>query len=92
MTKHYDTVDLKNPRCADDDIDPEMFFATKGDNRITRAAREICYQCPALEPCRAFALSHSEIQYGVWGGLSMKEILRIRAQIRRERRRAKQAA
>ena len=31
-------------------------------------AKEICRSCPALEPCREYALGQEEL-YGVWGGL-----------------------
>jgi WhiB family transcriptional regulator, redox-sensing transcriptional regulator len=54
--------------------DPTLFF---GPNRFEpkreRLAREaeaksICATCPALDPCRDYALTNAEV-YGVWGGL-----------------------
>lgn len=54
--------------------DPTLFF---GPNRFEpkrerlareSAAKAVCSACPALAPCRAYALSTGEL-YGVWGGL-----------------------
>ncbi len=35
-------------------------------------AKEICWNCPALGPCREYALANAE-PYGVWGGLGETE-------------------
>lgn len=60
-------------RCRGED--PSLFF---GPNRFEpkrdRLAREalakaICRDCPALVPCREYALAQDEV-FGVWGGLS----------------------
>jgi WhiB family transcriptional regulator, redox-sensing transcriptional regulator len=34
-------------------------------------AREVCHNCPVLEPCRDFA--RREHEYGFWGGESEEE-------------------
>nr|WP_204398830.1 WhiB family transcriptional regulator [Arcanobacterium pluranimalium] len=72
-------------------LDPEFFFHPEGERggprrrRIERAKR-ICQNCPVIEQCRDYALSHHE-PYGVWGGLSEEE----RGRILQQRRRTKTA-
>ncbi len=65
------------------DTDPELFFpvGTTGPalDQIA-AAKAVCMQCAAREPCLEFALESNQ-DSGVWGGLSEEE----RRQIRRER-------
>ena len=59
-------------RCRGEDA--SLFF---GPNRFEpkrerlareAAAKQICARCPALGPCREYALREGEL-YGVWGGL-----------------------
>lgn len=50
---------------------PEVELNGAKTARVT-AAKEICQRCPAIESCRAYALSTRE-PYGVWGGLSEEE-------------------
>lgn len=90
MPRQLITANFKKPLCAE--IGPELFFSEKGSSRNTQAARLICQRCPEIEPCRAFVLEHTEIKHGVWAGMNMKEICRLRAAINRERRNAQQAA
>jgi transcriptional regulator with XRE-family HTH domain len=69
---------VRDALCAQ--IDQEMFFPEKGSN--SREAKRICLGCEVREKCLEFALEH-DIDYGVFGGLSVKErkqIQRTRAQ------------
>ena len=57
--------------------DSSLFFHPEGERGPARAAREaaakqLCARCPAIDPCRAHALSARE-PYGVWGGMSESE-------------------
>ena len=47
---------------------PDREQAKARTSRISRA-KAVCAHCPALIPCRDFALDHGEV-FGVWGGLS----------------------
>jgi WhiB family redox-sensing transcriptional regulator len=55
-------------------MDGEWFFppdreqAKARSSRISKA-KAVCAHCPALIPCRDFALNNGE-PFGVWGGLS----------------------
>lgn len=72
---------VEHPACAE--VDPGLFFPKRSDSSTVKKAREICYGCVELEPCRNFALKHPEIQHGVWGGLSNREIRTLRARMNR---------
>jgi WhiB family redox-sensing transcriptional regulator len=56
-------------------VDPELFFPEKGGS-VTEAKR-ICTGCPVRAECLDFALRNNE-RFGVWGGLSERERLRLR--------------
>jgi WhiB family redox-sensing transcriptional regulator len=56
-------------------VDPELFFPQKGGS--VRAAKRVCAVCPVRADCLADALAHGE-RFGVWGGLSDRERLRLR--------------
>ena len=47
---------------------PDREQAKARTSRISRA-KAVCAHCPALIPCRDFALDNGEV-FGVWGGLS----------------------
>lgn len=52
--------------------DPEAWFATRArpaDAEVQAWAVASCAGCPALDPCRAYAVAAGE-RDGVWGGLS----------------------
>jgi WhiB family redox-sensing transcriptional regulator len=61
------------------DADPDMFFPHDGQN--IRDARAICSRCPVQEQCLEYALRNS-IEFGVWGGLSVRERERMSARMR----------
>jgi len=62
-------------------MDGEWFFppdreqAKARSSRISKA-KAVCAHCPALIPCRDFALDNGE-PFGVWGGLSEDDRERV---------------
>lgn len=62
-------------------VDPRIFFPTRGEDNVLRAAKEICTACSVNKECLNFALEWFETS-GVWGGTSERE----RRGIRRDRR------
>ncbi|PQM51801.1 WhiB family transcriptional regulator [Mycolicibacter virginiensis] len=56
--------------------DPDAFFPDKGGT--TRHAKTVCRACPVRAECLQYALDNDE-RYGVWGGLSERELRRVRA-------------
>ena len=54
--------------------DPDAWFA---DNMTTAAAQRLCAPCPVRAECLTWALDTDE-RYGVWGGTTAAERLRIR--------------
>ena len=55
----------------------EIFFAADNERgaklrRNERRAKQICWSCPVLEPCRTYALNERE-PYGIWGALTPSE-------------------
>lgn len=74
----FDLPVLEDAQCKNA-IDPEIFFPTQYDsNRLaTRVAKQVCSTCPALVPCREFALDYN-IKYGIWGGMTVTERIAFR--------------
>jgi WhiB family redox-sensing transcriptional regulator len=60
-------------------VDPELFFPAKGDP--TRPAKSICAGCPIRQRCLDYALDN-EIQWGIWGGMTLRERRRYAARRR----------
>lgn len=65
------------------DAPSELFFhgedTPRGERRRNeRAAKHICKSCQVLDICRGHALDVGE-RYGVWGGLTENERIRILA-------------
>ncbi|WP_329125870.1 WhiB family transcriptional regulator [Streptomyces sp. NBC_01465] len=54
---------------------PEFFFPDPGSS--TREAKRLCGICEERAACLQYALANDE-RFGVWGGLSEKERLRLR--------------
>lgn len=67
-------------------LDPDMFFAERGDPASIEAARSVCNRCLVTEECLAYAVAANE-RHGIWGGLSPRERFRLRAEGRIPRRR-----
>ncbi|MGH3703006.1 MAG: WhiB family transcriptional regulator [Agromyces sp.] len=62
--------------------DPEMFFPERGDS--TKDAKEICGDCEVRAECLEYALRTGQ-DFGIWGGLSARElVLRRKQDARRE--------
>ena len=56
-------------------VDPELFFPDQAAS--SRAAKEVCRQCPVIAECLALALANNE-RFGVWGGMSEEDRRRMR--------------
>jgi WhiB family redox-sensing transcriptional regulator len=68
-----------NALCSTIGLDPEIWFdyeVHRGGsvtyNESTKLAREVCYSCPALRECRAYAMQFFNL-HGIWGGLDHVE-------------------
>lgn len=83
MTRHrnqHTTRDAATPpvaalpdrACAG--ADPEIFFPGRGDD--SGEALDTCARCPHRRPCLDWALA-SEQQFGVWGGTTAEQRLRM---------------
>jgi WhiB family redox-sensing transcriptional regulator len=64
-------------------VDSSLFFHPEGERGAARSAREnsakeVCMRCPVRAECAAHALSTRE-PYGVWGGFTESERLRLLA-------------
>lgn len=62
---------------------PDRFESKRERSAREAAAKEICARCPAVEPCRQYALGNEEV-FGVWGGLGAVERRRLREAVRRK--------
>jgi WhiB family redox-sensing transcriptional regulator len=51
---------------------PEIFYPEPGSRSVTEA-KKVCARCIVTAQCLAYALAHGELDYGVWGGLSVTE-------------------
>lgn len=56
-------------------VDGEVWFPEKGSSN--RDAKRVCMACPVRAECLQYALDNGE-QYGVWGGLSVAERIKLR--------------
>ena len=75
----WDTGDWRNVASCRD-TDPDLFFpiGTTGPAlEQIEAARAVCMECPAQEPCLEFALATNQ-ESGVWGGTSEEERRKLR--------------
>ena len=73
-------------------VDPDLFFPERGAS--TREAKEVCRGCEVRIDCLEYALQNGE-KFGIWGGMSERERLRIRRQralIRAEEQAKEQSA
>ncbi len=52
--------------------DPGLFYP-EPVSRSVDAAKKICADCTVTAQCLAYALTHGELNVGVWGGLSVTE-------------------
>lgn len=64
------------PPCQN--TDPEIWFGDKDEGyHFTNTARKLCGICPAMQACAEYAINAPEL-FGIWGGLTPKERVRIR--------------
>jgi len=82
MTDRSGFPDLKGALCAkadptDDPWHPDERGNSKRLRQKTEYAKQICAECPKLEPCRDWAVSHPD-EIGIWGGLTERERIQIR--------------
>lgn len=63
-------------------LNPGLFYPERGDS--AREPKEICRECPVQAECLEYALTNHE-KFGVWGGASERERIRIHKRRRRER-------
>lgn len=56
-------------KCRGVDL-PDEFFSSS-----TKFGKTVCKECPVMDLCRTYAIAHDE--YGIWGGLSRYERLRL---------------
>lgn len=54
--------------------DPDLFFPERGAS--TKEAKAVCQGCEVRGDCLEYALANGE-QFGIWGGLSKRERLKI---------------
>ena len=58
-------------------VDPELFFPENTPDRVGNNspadAKRVCAACPVMQECRAYAIADDTINYGIWGGLSVRE-------------------
>ena len=54
-----------------------FFFSS--DAGTTKKAVEFCQDCPVKTPCGLYAMRNN-IEYGVWGGLSIRARVKLKAQ------------
>lgn len=56
-------------------VDPDLFYPERGASG--NEAKKVCRGCVVREECLEWALDNVE-KFGIWGGLSERERLRIR--------------
>ena len=63
------------PPCMN--TDPELWFPETGEGQnIGKMARELCGRCPVQQECLTYALE-ADIRFGIWGGLTSENRLRL---------------
>jgi WhiB family redox-sensing transcriptional regulator len=71
-----------NPQRACAGADPEAWFPETGASN--RAAKQLCASCVVQVECRGYAIRAEPHVYGIWGGTTEGQRMRLR----RERRAA----
>lgn len=66
--------------CRDYDLD--LFFPdTYHNGSEVRRAKAICASCPVREECLAYAIENGDDEYGIFGGTTPRERVRLRRQV-----------
>jgi hypothetical protein len=73
----YNKWDFAGALCREI-MDAHVYFFPEHKAGST-TAKKICSQCPVKKKCLDYAIRHTDIKYGIWGGMNSKEIRRIRA-------------
>jgi WhiB family redox-sensing transcriptional regulator len=76
------------------DVEPDLFFpigSTGSAMAKIEAAKRVCRECEAIEPCLEFALATNQ-ESGVWGGTAEDERRKLRKTWLANRRRKLQLA
>lgn len=54
------------------EVDPDLFYAERGDAAQVDRAKQVCRRCPVVVECLEHAVKTGEV-HGVWGGLAPQE-------------------
>lgn len=71
--------------------DPDGFYPDPQQTKRTARAVQLCRSCPVMAECRDFSVANQE-RYGVWGGLTEDERVKVVRRERRERDKRQRAA
>jgi len=67
----------EDPLCQE--ISTELFFPEIGEDRVLLTQlKSMCKRCPHFQECAEWGIKNEK--YGIWGGLSSQERIRIRRQ------------
>lgn len=66
---------MQDARCTE--VDPEIFFPSKGEGTKAALARKVCGGCDVAEQCLAFAIRTGQ-KHGIWGGQSIASMPDVR--------------
>lgn len=58
--------------------DEDQFYPERGSRARVREAKATCATCPVKDACLSWAMATNE-QHGVWGGLTRRERIELRA-------------
>lgn len=75
-----DGWDFEGALCREIPESWHYFFPEKGKSNdgAVKTAKSICKQCVVKKPCAQYAISNTEITHGIWGGMTFRQIQRIR--------------
>lgn len=59
-------------------VDPEVWFPEPGQDKLARAAKRVCRDCPVRAWCLMYAAEDTG-SYGIWGGLTDRGRRKVRA-------------
>lgn len=86
---HYPPFKPANAACLGA---TETFYGdrSRSGNLRTEYAKQVCKGCPALEACYEYAMNAPRmvVQFGVWAGMTDKQLRVARAKYQQERQEA----
>lgn len=76
-----DQWDFDGSLCREIPESWHYFFPEKGKSNdgSVKTAKALCNVCPIKQRCADYAIRNTNITHGIWGGMSFREIQRIRA-------------